>query len=61
MRRIIMLVTVVLVMAAMMVAMAVPAMAHAEKNPCPDPGVTTAHETVPLPPEHTAHQSIACH
>jgi hypothetical protein len=60
MKRFVMLVTVVLVMVAMMVAMAVPAMAHAENNPCPA-GVTHAHGTVPLPLEHTAHHSIPCH
>jgi hypothetical protein len=60
MKRIIMLFTVVLVMAAMMVATAGAAMAHAENNPCPG-GVTHAHETVPLPLEHTAHHSIPCH
>ncbi len=57
MRRYLLLLTVTLVMAAMMVAMAGTAMAHAENNPCPE-GVTHAHETVPLPEEHTAHESI---
>jgi hypothetical protein len=60
MRRFITLVTVVLVMAAMMAAMAGAAMAHAENNPCHF-GVHHAHETVEVPQNAQAHDSIPCH
>jgi hypothetical protein len=58
MRRIIMLVTVALVMAAMMVVLAGTAMAHsvAAGNPCPG-GLATAHGSVQ---NETAHHNIPC-
>lgn len=59
MKRIILLVSVVLVMAAMMVILAGTAMAHAPNAPCPNPGsgTATAHGTVTNP---TAHHAIPC-
>ncbi len=62
MRRILLLVTVALVMAAMMVVLAGTAMAHsvAAGNPCPG-GLETAHGAVPGTPQTaTAHHNIPC-
>ena len=62
MRRLLVALTVALVMAAMMVAMAGMAMAHsvAAGNPCPS-GVATAHGAVPGTPQTaTAHHNIPC-
>jgi hypothetical protein len=62
MRRLLLVVSVALVMAAMMVATAGVAMAHsvATGNPCPA-GLETAHESVPMAPQNeTAHHNIPC-
>ena len=60
MRRLVVVVSVALVMAAMMVATAGAAMAHsvATGNPCPT-GLETAHASVPAQNE-TAHHNIPC-
>jgi len=62
MKRFILLVSVVLVMAAMMMVLAGTAMAHsvAAGNPCPS-GLATAHGAVPAIPQTTeAHHNIPC-
>ncbi len=62
MKRIILLVSVVLVMAAMTVVLAGTAMAHsvAAGNPCPS-GLETAHQAVPGTEQTaTAHHNIPC-
>jgi hypothetical protein len=60
-RRLLLLVSVALIMAAMMVATAGAAMASvAAGNPCPT-GVFTAHGSVPMAPQNeTAHSNIPC-
>ncbi len=61
MRRLLLLVSVALVIAAMLVATAGAAMASvAAGNPCPT-GVAKAHEHVPMEPQNeTAHENIPC-
>ncbi len=62
MKRIVLMVTVALVMAAMMMVLAGTAMAHsvAAGNPCPS-GLATAHGAVPVTPQTAeAHHNIPC-